>query len=177
MDWRDSCVDEISKHHCFFSALHRQRIMELFEMVQCEPFLTKEIAKCIFLAAWQRPSTDEMAGIFQKLIDEEAMELLIETSEGLQITFHMAFDCIPQERQFEAIDWLVEHGVDRILTHGGDANAPIEANFDHLKKLIAYADGRLIILPGGKIDYKNAEHVAKELGVNEVHGTKIVSFD
>ena len=110
-------------------------------------------------------------------IDEEAMELLIETSEGLQITFHMAFDCIPQERQFEAIDWLVEHGVDRILTHGGDASAPIEANFDHLKKLIAYADGRLIILPGGKIDYKNAEHVAKELGVNEVHGTKIVSFD
>ena len=110
-------------------------------------------------------------------IDEEAMELLIETSEGLQITFHMAFDCIPQERQFEAIDWLVEHGVDRILTHGGDANAPIEANFDHLKKLIAYADGRLIILPGGKIDYKNAEHVAKELGVNEVHGTKIVPFD
>lgn len=74
MDWRDSCVDEISKHHCFFSALHRQRFMELFEMVQCEPFLTKEIAKCIFLAAWQRPSTDEMAGIFQKLIDEEAME-------------------------------------------------------------------------------------------------------
>ena len=110
-------------------------------------------------------------------IDEEAMELLIETSEGLQITFHMAFDCIPQERQFEAIDWLVEHGVDRILTHGGDANEPIEANFDHLKKLIAYADGRLIILPGGKIDYKNAEDVAKELGVNEVHGTKIVSFD
>ena len=78
MDWRDSCVDEISKHHCFFSALHRQRFMELFEMVQCEPFLTKEIAKCIFLAAWQRPSTDEMAGIFQKLIDEEAMGDLAE---------------------------------------------------------------------------------------------------
>ena len=30
--------------------------------------------RCIFLAVWQRPSTDEMAGIFQKLIDEEAME-------------------------------------------------------------------------------------------------------
>ena len=74
MDWRDSCVDEISKHRCFFSALHRKRFIELFEMVQYEPFLTKEIVKCIFLAAWQRPSTDEMAGIFQKLIDEEAME-------------------------------------------------------------------------------------------------------
>lgn len=110
-------------------------------------------------------------------IDEEAMELLLETAEGLQITFHMAFDSIPRSRQFEAIDWLAEHGVDRILTHGGDANAPIEAHFDHLKQLIAHANGRLIILPGGKITHENAEFVANTLGVTEVHGTKIVPLD
>ena len=34
----------------------------------------------------------------------------------------MAFDSIPEERQFEAIDWLAAHGVDRILTHGGPAD-------------------------------------------------------
>ncbi|MGM9904078.1 copper homeostasis protein CutC [Enterococcus sp. 10A9_DIV0425] len=107
-------------------------------------------------------------------LDEEALELLIETAEGLQITFHMAFDSIPEERQFEAIDWLAEHGVDRILTHGGPAGTPIEENYDHLKKLVSYAKDRLIILPGGMVNYKNAEDVAKELGVNEVHGTKIV---
>ncbi len=37
-------------------------------------------------------------------IDEEAMELLLETAEGLQTTFHMAFDSIPKDRQFAAID-------------------------------------------------------------------------
>ncbi|MBO0480832.1 copper homeostasis protein CutC [Candidatus Enterococcus courvalinii] len=110
-------------------------------------------------------------------LDEEALELLIETAEGLQITFHMAFDSIPKERQFEAIDWLVEHGVERILTHGGAAGTAIEDNFAHLKELITYADNRLIILPGGGVSDKNAEQVAKELSVTEVHGTKIVSLD
>ncbi|MDA3973731.1 copper homeostasis protein CutC [Enterococcus thailandicus] len=110
-------------------------------------------------------------------LDEEALELLIETAEGLQITFHMAFDSIPEERQFAAIDWLVEHGVERILTHGGTAGTPIEDNFAHLKELIAYANNRLIILPGGGVSDKNAEQVAKELGVTEVHGTKIIPLD
>ncbi|MDB7100302.1 copper homeostasis protein CutC [Enterococcus mundtii] len=107
-------------------------------------------------------------------LDEEALEVLIDSAEGLQITFHMAFDAIPQERQYEAIDWLVEHGVHRILTHGGVAGTNIEDNFAHLKQLIAHADGRIIILPGGGITSENAQVVANALGVHEVHGTKIV---
>ena len=107
-------------------------------------------------------------------LDEEALEVLIDSAEGLQITFHMAFDEIPQERQYEAIDWLVEHGVHRILTHGGVAGTNIEDNFAHLKQLIAHADGRIIILPGGGITSENAQVVADALDVHEVHGTKIV---
>lgn len=107
-------------------------------------------------------------------LDEEALEVLIDSAEGLQITFHIAFDAIPQERQYEAIDWLVEHGVHRILTHGGVAGTNIEDNFAHLKQLIAHADGRIIILPGGGITSENAQVVADALGVHEVHGTKIV---
>ncbi len=109
-------------------------------------------------------------------LDEEALEVLIDSAEGLQITFHMAFDAIPQERQYEAIDWLVEHGVHRILTHGGVAGTNIENNFVHLKQLIAHADGRIIILPGGGITSENAQVVADTLEVHEVHGTKIVSL-
>ena len=97
-------------------------------------------------------------------------------SGGVQITFHMAFDSIPEERQFEAIDWLAAHGVDRILTHGGPADQTIEEHFPRLKELIDYADGRLIILPGGGVTAANAAHVAKELNVSEVHGTKIVEL-
>lgn len=102
------------------------------------------------------------------------MELLIDTAEGLQITFHMAFDQLSKENQFAAIDWLATHGVQRILTHGGPTSRPIEENFDHLNALISYADERIIILPGGGISTKNASIVIDTLHVNEVHGTKIV---
>ena len=107
-------------------------------------------------------------------LDEDALELLIETAEGLQITFHMAFDALPKEKQFKAINWLADHEVHRILTHGGPSGTPIEDNFDHLKELIAYANDRILILPGGGISDKNLDTVVNALQVNEVHGTKIV---
>ena len=109
-------------------------------------------------------------------LDEEALEMLIENAEGLQITFHMAFDAIDPTRQFEAIDWLADNGVTRILTHGGAAGTPIADNYEHLKALIAHADGRIDILPGGGITFENAEEVATTLNVTEVHGTQIVAF-
>ena len=107
-------------------------------------------------------------------LDEEALDLFIETAEGLQITFHMAFDALSKENQFKAIDWLAERGVTRILTHGGPAGTPIEDNFDHLKELIAYADQRILILPGGGISTENVQTVMDTLKVTEVHGKKIV---
>lgn len=107
-------------------------------------------------------------------LDEEALETLLELADGLSVTFHMAFDEMTLKNQKKAIDWLVDHGVDRILTHGGKSNTPIMENIAHLKELIAYADGRIIILPGGGITFENADEVAQLLGVKEVHGTKIV---
>ena len=109
-------------------------------------------------------------------LDEATMKTLISAAHGLQITFHMAFDAIPAHAQFEAIDWLTQQGVHRILTHGGPASSSIEENFGHLKALIEHANKRIIILPGGKITAQNCGVVATTLGVNEVHGTKIVDF-
>lgn len=109
-------------------------------------------------------------------LDEEALTLLIEAAEGLQITFHMAFDRLSKENQFKAIDWLAAHGVSRILTHGGLSGTPIEDNVSHLSELIAYANQRILILPGGKITSENAEWVQNELQVPELHGTKIVAL-
>ncbi|MFC0232437.1 copper homeostasis protein CutC [Vagococcus entomophilus] len=108
-------------------------------------------------------------------LDEELLLELIDVSEGLQITFHMAFDALSKENQFKAIDWLSAQGVHRILTHGGPIATPIETNFDHLKELIAYANGRLTILPGGGITSDNAQTVLETLCVSEIHGTKIVN--
>uniref|UniRef100_A0A914YPK7 Copper homeostasis protein cutC homolog n=1 Tax=Panagrolaimus superbus TaxID=310955 RepID=A0A914YPK7_9BILA len=118
-----------------------------------------------------------LSSIIDGWLDENALKELIEASKGLQKTFHMAFDSILPELQFKAIDWLSENGIDRILTHGGPGNAPIEKNFDHLKALIKYAKNKIIILPGGKITAENSKKVMETLGIFEVHGTKIVNFD
>ncbi|UNM89202.1 copper homeostasis protein CutC [Vagococcus sp. CY52-2] len=112
----------------------------------------------------------------QNKIDEEAMLILLEASEGMQVTFHMAFDLMKRDDQFEAIDWLSQHGVTRILTHGGASVVPIEKHLEYLNDLISYANNRITILPGGGITYKNIDTVTSFLNVKEVHGTRIVDF-
>ncbi|WP_119327432.1 copper homeostasis protein CutC [Companilactobacillus musae] len=107
-------------------------------------------------------------------LDEDAMEELIAASSGMQIVFHMAFDALAEDNKKDAIDWLVDHDVDRILTHGGPLTTPIDQTLDNIKKYIDYADGRIVILPGGGINYQNVDEIAEKLSVKELHGTKII---
>ncbi|MBT2738321.1 copper homeostasis protein CutC [Bacillus sp. ISL-7] len=107
-------------------------------------------------------------------IDEGAMLTLLEYAKGMEITFHMAFDQIKHDYQFEAIDWLVKHHVNRILTHGGPSSSPIENNLIRLKEYVDFAKNRIIILPGGGITDKNLNYIASKLNIDEAHGTKIV---
>lgn len=105
-----------------------------------------------------------------------AREAAAERGEAVDMTFHMAFDALPERRQLEAIDAIADLGFTRILTHGGAAGTPIEENLDRLRTYVERAAGRLVILPGAGITYENAERVADALGVREVHGTRIVEL-
>lgn len=107
-------------------------------------------------------------------IDLKAMNGLLEAASGLDITFHMAFDYIKKELQLDAIDWLVEHKVSRILTHGGPSDSTIEENLAALQKYIEHAKDRIIIMPGGGITDENVAYIAENLKVKELHGTKIL---
>jgi len=107
-------------------------------------------------------------------IDEEAMENLIAASAGMDVVFHMAFDAIPEDRQVDAINWLAENGVTRILSHGGPLTTPIIQTIPHLKALIQHAANQITILPGGGITSANVDEIVSQLGVNEAHGTKIL---
>ncbi|KQU58718.1 copper homeostasis protein CutC [Bacillus sp. Leaf406] len=107
-------------------------------------------------------------------LDEEAMSTLLEAASGLEVVFHMAFDAITADSQLKAIDWLVEHDVHRILTHGGPSDTRIEDNVDRLKTYIEHASGRIAILPGGGVTSRNVESITSSLGVLEAHGTRIV---
>lgn len=109
-------------------------------------------------------------------LDVNTLQELLTAAEGLQVTFHMAFDLLSHEEQFAAIDLLADTPVTRILTHGGPSNSDIMQNLPHLQKLINYAKGRLTILPGGGITWQNVEEITAQLSLQEVHGTKIVAF-
>ena len=92
----------------------------------------------------------------------------------LDVTFHMAFDELGEEEQLRSLGLLFSLGVTRVLTHGGAAGTPILENAGHIRELIAEAEGRLLILPGGGITWQNRDEVAAATGACELHGTRIV---
>ena len=107
-------------------------------------------------------------------IDYPKMERLLEAAQGLDVVFHMAFDAIPAEYQFGELDWMVEHRVKRVLTPGGPASESILEHLAWLDGLIEHAAGRIEILPGGGINLENRAEIANTLGVDQLHGTKVV---
>ncbi|HLR91989.1 MAG TPA: copper homeostasis protein CutC [Atopostipes sp.] len=110
------------------------------------------------------------------LIERKQTKALIDLSGELETTFHMAFDQIPKEKQKEELDWLIQQGVTRILTHGGLGGTVFD-HADWLNELITYADGRIEILIGGGVTHENLEDVSNAIPNDQYHGTKIVNFD
>ena len=107
-------------------------------------------------------------------LDKFNLEKLIAASNGMEIVFHMAFDELSDQDQLEAIDWLCQAGVKRILTRAGVNGDSLEKRFSRYQRLLDYATGKIEILPGGGIDIDNRQEFIDRLGVNQLHGTKVV---
>lgn len=92
---------------------------------------------------------------------------LIELCRPATVTFHRAIDmaCDP----FQALDVLIELGVDRVLTSGQAPNvlegAPI------IKEMIERTAGKIIVMPGGGITANNIARILQETGATEIHFT------
>lgn len=109
-----------------------------------------------------------------KKLDKANFEKLIAASKGMEIVFHMAFDELSDEDQLEAIDWLSQAGVTRILTRAGVSGDSLEKRFAHYHRILEHAKGKIEILPGGGIDLDNRQTFIDQLGVTQLHGTKVV---
>ena len=109
-----------------------------------------------------------------KKLDKANLEKLIAASKGMEIVFHMAFDDLSDQDQLEAIDWLSQAGVTRILTRAGVSGDSLEKRFAHYRIILEHAAGKIEILPGGGIDMDNRQTFIDELGVTQLHGTKVV---
>jgi copper homeostasis protein len=97
-------------------------------------------------------------------LDETTLIKWLKIADGLDITFHKAFDEI--ENKALALNQLINFKFNRILTsgHKGSAFKGIES----LKQLQKIATNKIIIMPGGSIrsnnlsDLKNALHLVTE---------------
>ena len=110
----------------------------------------------------------------EKKLDKANLEKLIAASKGMEIVFHMAFDELSDEDQLEAIDWLSKAGVTRILTRAGVSGDSLEKRFAHYHRILEHAKGKIEILPGGGIELDNRQTFIDQLGVTQLHGTKVV---
>lgn len=108
------------------------------------------------------------------MLDRAATARLATAAQGMDMTFHMAFDEIDRACQPAVLGVLAELGFSRVLTHGGALTEPIERCLPWLHELVRAADGRIAVMPGGGITWQNAEQICTELDVTQVHGTKIV---
>lgn len=100
-------------------------------------------------------------------VDVDLMEELIAAARPLSVTFHRAFDCCSDP--FKAVDDIIAMGCDRLLTSGHEISA-YEGRY-LLAKLVEYAAGRIVIMPGAGIRPSNIDVIEKICHAPEYHGS------
>lgn len=104
-------------------------------------------------------------------IDRDHTRELVEIARPMSVTFHRAFDMTRDP--FEALETLVDLGVDRILTSGQEPVA--EKGVELIGELVERAGERITIMACGEIREGNVREVVQRTGVSEIHATGFVS--
>ena len=98
-------------------------------------------------------------------VDTESVETIVAAAAPLPVTFHRAFDELPD--QAAALEALIALGVSRVLTSGGAPTALEGAA--SIEALVRQAGGRIGILPGGAVRSTNARTLVERTGARELH--------
>lgn len=100
-------------------------------------------------------------------IHNEHLNRLVHAADGLDITFHRAFDVT--DDQFAALEVIKEYPqISRILTSGGQSSAADAS--ERLKRLHELtADSHLKIMAGAGLSVENIKAFLDEVPVTEVH--------
>jgi copper homeostasis protein len=98
-------------------------------------------------------------------IDVARTRELVTRIRPLAVTFHRAFDMTPDP--FEALESLIELGVERILTSGQEAS--VLEGLPLIRALIEKAGQRIIVMPGGGITMRNAARIVEMARPREIH--------
>ncbi len=139
-------------------------------------FYNDEDRKVMFrdAKALLKANTDGIAFGFlneDKTIDIENTKKMIDiiknTDRKKEAVFHRAFDCV--YNPYEAIEQLIDLGIDRLLTSGLKDKA--YDGIDLIKELNNKYGDKIEILAGSGINYQNAKELIEKTGVNQVHSS------
>lgn len=106
-------------------------------------------------------------------IDSEIMKEMIDKAEGLDVTFHRAFD--------DSIEWkpsleiLINLGVERVLSSGLATN--IENGMPVLKQMVQFADSNIEIMAGGGVNAANVCRLIEDVQPDAIHFSGTSKFD
>lgn len=100
-------------------------------------------------------------------IDTALCSRLTAAAQGMNITFHRAFDMCRDP--YKALEKIIALGCNRILTSGQAATA--EAGIETIKKLVTLANDRISIMPGCGVNANNAANILDATGACEIHAS------
>lgn len=105
-------------------------------------------------------------------IDREVLTEIMDKAEGMEVTFHRAFD--------DSIDWqrsldtLLEFGVTRVLSSGMASN--VEVGMPILKQMVKKAGNQIEIMAGGGVNASNIQRIVSEVGPHAIHFSGTAKF-
>jgi copper homeostasis protein len=102
-------------------------------------------------------------------VDRVATARLLGSARPLSVTFHRAIDMTPD--LLEGLEVLLELGVDRVLTSGGNATALEGARV--IRTMVERAGEDLVVMAGGGVRARNVKEVVDRSGVREVHARDV----
>lgn len=102
-------------------------------------------------------------------VDIVACRELVELARPMAVTFHRAFDVIPNHSQ--GLEDVIKTGADRLLTSGGAPN--VLSGAEAIARLREQAAGRIEVMAGGGLRIANLLEVRRLTGVNCLHTSLI----
>jgi copper homeostasis protein len=101
------------------------------------------------------------------IVDMERNQELVELANGLDVTFHRAFDRVKDP--ISSLEQIIAIGCKRILSSGLCPTATEGRSM--LKTLVIKADGRIKIMPGSGVRADNIVQLAKDTGSTSFHSS------
>jgi copper homeostasis protein len=105
-----------------------------------------------------------------KTINTKQNSELVQLAKPFPCTFHRAFDEVSEA--FQALEDIIDCGFQTILTSGQAQNAT--EGTPRLAELVAKANGRIAIMPGGSLRSSNIGIIQQQTKANWFHSSAII---